>query len=132
MRNTTLVTGVTHDGYDIYKYVPSWLQFLNYNGSVPLVSADVQSWMEKFGREQVGPLNVGYAPEIAEQVLIDVPRRLVLHTGDDEAFGYIGEGFGDEFREACRMLEGRHFYEVHAYTCSGVRETLRELRGAGD
>jgi hypothetical protein len=112
LNGITLYASTTHDGDSVYESATELVNFLD-TAQNPL-NVDFMNWFKNIS-SKVFPYNysnrlIGGVPT---EVVIDVPRKLLLHTYNDE--------FPESFKIACRTLKLKHNYQVLTYTQHQVR-----------
>lgn len=110
----TLYASCTHDGDGAYEIVPRLVDFLDSTENP--TTNQFQEWFKKTSRELL-PYNhhEGLIGGVPSEVIIDVPRRLLLHTPKDE--------FPSSFENACIVLREKHNYQVLEYTQPQMRNS---------
>lgn len=103
----TLYASCTHDGDGSYGIVPRLVNFLDSTENP--TTNQFQKWFRKTSKELL-PYNhhKGLIDGIPSEVIIDVPRRLLLHTTQDE--------FPANFDNACIVLREKYNYQILEYT----------------
>ncbi|MFH1307592.1 MAG: hypothetical protein ABIH72_01955 [archaeon] len=110
----TLYASSTHDGDRAYEILPKLVNFLDSRENPTITQ--FQDWFKTKSKALL-PYNhrkelLGGAPC---EVIIDVPRKLVLHTAQDE--------FTTRFENACILLREKYNYEILPYTPPLIRNS---------
>ncbi len=108
----------THDGYKAYEIVPRLVDFLDLTGNP--TTSQFQEWFRKTSKELL-PYNhhEGLIGGIPSEVIIDAPRRLLLHTSAEE--------FPASFEYACNILREKYNYQVIKYVQPQMRNIKKKL-----
>ena len=87
-----------------------------------------ESWFRKTSKEL---LPYEYCTELLggapEEVIMDIPRRLILHTGDDGEYLFVGDYFQEQLEEASARLRERHNFQIIKYIRPEVRTEMRVM-----
>ncbi len=124
---STLYASCSHDGNGAYGIALKLLDFLDLTKEP--TSAQYQEWFRVTSREL---LPHGYQEALTggvpSEVVIDVPRRLLLHTLEDK--------FPADFGYACITLREKYNYQIMDYAnheISGIFKTIKQkLMGEKD
>jgi|GEM_PF-3670885 len=116
LHEKTLYASTTHDGYAVYSLAPKLVEFLD---SVRNPSREqFETWFRDTSKSLI-PYN--YSEELTGgvpcEVIIDVPRRLLLHTPEDELQA--------SFQNACIILEAKYNYQILEYDQPEMRSSRR-------
>lgn len=125
-----LFGSTTHDGQDVYKIIPRFAWFLDETSEAG--HEDYKNWFRKTSKEIIpfrtreGLLGGAYIRE----VIIDVERKLILWTADENSFELFEDYHPGQFRDAIKSLRQDHGYQIMQYDdCADIKErALSELR----
>jgi hypothetical protein len=111
----TLYASCTHEGDEAYGIASKLVDFLDQTKTPTVIQ--YQEWFKKIS-EILLPYNhyEGLIGGVPTEVIIDVPRRLLLHTPADE--------LPASFQKACSVLKNKYEYQVLEYVKPLMRNTL--------
>jgi hypothetical protein len=117
----TLYSSCTHDGYKVYEIVPYLASFFE-NKKNP-TSKQYRGWFKEKAKlltsyKHYNELLGG----CAEEVIIDVPRKLIIHTADSESLRFVSKQFPLKFKRACNILKSNYSYSIVEYVPLLLRE----------
>ena len=116
----------SHDGYRVYEAILRLVELLD---SVRNPTKEqFEKWFKGTSKELL-PYNYheGLLGGVPDEVVMDIPRKLILHTGHEEDCEIVGEGFQAKFENACIVLKAKYDFEILNYIRPEVRKTLKGL-----
>lgn len=121
----TLQASTTHDGYRVYEAIPRLVEFLDSTRNP--TKEQLEEWFKDTSREL---LPYKYREElldgIPDEVIIDVPRKLILHTGHDD-YEIVSESFPAKFENASIILKAKYHFEILNYLRPEIRERSKSF-----
>lgn len=126
LHEKTLYASTNHDGYAVYKAIPRLVEFLDLIRNP--TKEQFETWFRRTSKE-VFPYNYheGIIGGIPDEVIFDIPRKLVLHTdyGEADDLGAVSKRLASKLENACILLRQKHNYEILKFTKPLVREVSR-------
>jgi len=122
---TTLCASTLCDGYRTYEAVPKLVDFLDSvkNPTKEQLSKWFRSMSKKLLPSDYSETLIGGVPN---EVIMDIPRRLILHNGVEDTFESVSKGFPDKFENACIILKTKYDYEILRYVRQELRTFLKD------
>lgn len=126
LNENTWYASTTHDGYKVYEAIPRLVEFLDSIRNP--TKEQFEKWFRSTSRELL-PHNYheGLLGGVPDEVVMDIPRRLILHTGHEDDLEVVSEGFSAKFENACIILKAKYDFEILNYIRPEVRKTLKGL-----
>ena len=122
----TLYASTTHDGHRVYEMIPKLVKFLDSaNKTKNQTLVECTNWFESTSRLLL-PYEycAGLIDGVPHEVIIDIPRKLILHTGNEESYELVSENSPAKFENACIILKEKYSFEILKY----VRPEMRKVR----
>jgi len=113
IEKNTLYASCTHDGGKAYEIVPRLVDFMDSTENP--TKDQFQEWFRKTSKELLHyNHHEGLIGGVPSEVIIDVPRRLLLHTHEEE--------FPASFENACIVLREKYNYQILEYVQPQMRK----------
>jgi len=116
----TLYASANADGDRAYEIVPGFLDFLDKHES-PTID-QYKEWFRAAAKEILNDYSEKLIRGVPCEVIIDIPRKLVLHDASEERFT-------PELENACIVLEQKYNYQILKFVSSAVRDYEKEHAG---
>lgn len=123
----TLFACANADGYRAYGIVSRLLDFLDATKNPSATKFGY--WFTKTSKELFGDsYKEGRIGGIPCEVVIDIQRKLILHTPTDEdELGLVGVEFPTKFENACILLKTKYSYSILEYENPSMRDRQERL-----
>ncbi|MDO8656203.1 MAG: hypothetical protein Q7K45_03115 [Nanoarchaeota archaeon] len=124
LNESSWYASTTHDGYRVYEAVPQLVKFLD------SVRDPTKEQFEKWFRstsKKLLPCNYGESlmGGVPSEVIMDIPRRLILHTGNEDDYRAVSKRFLVKFENAGIVLKAKYDFEILNYVRLEVRKDLK-------
>jgi len=121
---TVLCASTISDGYRAFESIPRLVKFLD---SVKKPKKEqLDKWFRSMSKrilpEEYSESLIGGCPC---EVIMDIPRKLILHNGNEDVYSAVSVNFPDKFDKACDTLRKKYDYTILHYICPEVRQFMK-------
>ena len=87
-----------------------------------------EKWFKNTSKELLSHnYHGGLLGGVPDEVVMGIPRKLILYTDHEDDYTIIEEGFQAKFENACILLKIKYDFEILHYIKSEIRKTLKGL-----